>query len=97
MILSALQRPRIRDVQIRCSACGHISSSINQIKTYQLNAAVISAAIKAEPALATGLEALAKRAQAYAWSDVAATEGVKNEQPDLFLSRLGNFLRLLSK
>ena len=71
------------------------ATALTPLTAYRLDKADISAAIKARPELAAGLEALAQRGQAALRGAAAAREGAELSHPELFLPKLRAFLRLL--
>lgn len=66
-----------------------------KLTAYKLDREALSLAIKAEPRLAHGLEALARRSQAALQRDGATFADSKHAQPEMFLSGLRNFVQLL--
>jgi CRP-like cAMP-binding protein len=71
------------------------ATALSPVKAYRLDKDAIAAAIKVEPALARGLEALAQRGQAALRRDAAACAEDKRGQPEMFLTGLRNFIHLL--
>lgn len=71
------------------------ATAITLLKVYRLDKDSIAAAIQAEPDLAHGLEALAKRGQAAMIRDAASREDQKQIHPETFLSKLRIFVQLL--
>ena len=71
------------------------ATALTPVRAYRLDKDAIAAAIKVQPELAKGLEALAQRGQAALSQDAAAHEKDRQEQPDLLLSRLRNFIHVL--
>jgi CRP-like cAMP-binding protein len=71
------------------------ATAITQVKAYRLDKDAIAAAIKVQPALAHGLEELAKRGQAALRRDSAACESDKQGHQDVFISGLRSLIRLL--
>jgi CRP-like cAMP-binding protein len=74
---------------------GASATALTPVKAYRLDKDAIAAAIKAQPALAKGLEVLAQRGQAALRRDAAAHEDEKQGQSEMFLSRLRNLIHLL--
>ncbi len=74
---------------------GATATALTPLKAYRIDRADIDAAIKAMPKLAEGLDALAQRAQAIQRRSAAAHEEADPGRPELFLSKLRNFLHLL--
>ena len=73
------------------------ATAMTPLKAYSLSKTTIAKAIEVLPSLAVGLEALAKRGQAALQRDAAAPEDHELSRPEMFLSRLRSFLRLLTK
>jgi small-conductance mechanosensitive channel/CRP-like cAMP-binding protein len=73
------------------------ATAMTQLKAYSLSKTAIAKAIEVMPKLAVGLEALAKRGQAALQQDAAAPEGHELSHPEMFLSRLRSFLKVLAK
>jgi small-conductance mechanosensitive channel/CRP-like cAMP-binding protein len=71
------------------------ATALTPVMAYRLDKDAISAAIKVQPELAKGLEALAQRGQAALSQDAAAHEKDRHEQPDMLLSRIRNFIHVL--
>ena len=71
------------------------ATALTPVKAYRLDKGAIAAAIKAQPELARGLEALAQRGQAALRQDAAAHEEDKRGQSEMFLSRLRSLIHLL--
>jgi len=71
------------------------ATALTQVKAYRLDKAAIAEAIKIQPALSKGLEALAQRGQAALRRDAAAHDEDKRAQSEMFLSKLRNFIHLL--
>ena len=74
---------------------GATAKAMTPLKAYRLDRADISAAIKAVPKLADALDALAQRGQAILRRNADTHESADLAHPELFLSRLRNFLHLL--
>lgn len=72
------------------------ATALTPLKAFRLGRAEIAAAIKAKPEIAQGLEALARRGQEALRRNAAAHEDAQLGQPEMFLSRLRHFLRLLT-
>jgi small-conductance mechanosensitive channel/CRP-like cAMP-binding protein len=72
------------------------ATALTPLKAYQLERQAMITAIKASPALAKGLEAVAQRGQAALRADIAPHEGSELDHPEMFLTRLRSFLRLLN-
>jgi small-conductance mechanosensitive channel/CRP-like cAMP-binding protein len=72
------------------------ATALTPIKAYRLDKGAIAAAIKASPDLSDALEALAQRGQEVLRHDAAAHEDIHMAHPEMFLSRLRGFLRLLA-
>jgi small-conductance mechanosensitive channel/CRP-like cAMP-binding protein len=70
------------------------ATALTPLKAYRLDKAAIAAAIKTQPALAKGLEALAQRGQAALRRDSAAHEEDRRG-PSEMLSKLRSFITLL--
>jgi len=77
------------------SPYGATATALTPVKAYRLDKNAIAEAIKAEPALAKGLEALAQRGQAALRRDSGAHEEDKQGQSEMFLSRLRNLIHVL--
>jgi hypothetical protein len=73
------------------------ATALTAVRAYRLDKAAIAAAITQLPALRTGLEALAERAQANLRGDATAPEHHAPPPPELFLAKLRNFLSLLGR
>jgi CRP-like cAMP-binding protein len=71
------------------------ATTLTPLKAYRLGEPDIAAAIKALPELSIGLEALAQRGQAIMHREAVAHDSVQLDYPDLLLSRLRSFLRVL--
>ena len=67
-----------------------------KLTVYRLDRTGIAAAIGADPGLSSGLEALAERGLAAMRRDVPATDDAELVHPEMFLTRLRNFVRLLN-
>jgi CRP-like cAMP-binding protein len=74
---------------------GATATALTPVKAYRLDKAAIAQAIKAQPNLAKGLEALAERGRAALSKDAAAHEEDRLGEQDMFLSRLRNLVHLL--
>lgn len=74
---------------------GATATALTPVKAYRLDKDSIAEAIKLDPALARGLEALAHRGQAALRRDSAAHEEDKHGQSEMFLSRLRNLIHVL--
>jgi small-conductance mechanosensitive channel/CRP-like cAMP-binding protein len=72
------------------------ATALTPTKAYRLDKQAIAAAIQARPQLAAGLEALAKRGQATLSRDAAAHDSETLRHPEMFLTRLRSFLRVLA-
>jgi small-conductance mechanosensitive channel/CRP-like cAMP-binding protein len=72
------------------------ATALTVLRAYRLDKAAIAAAIKIQPDLARGLEALARRGQAALRRDAAAHEDEKKEHPEMFLAKLRSFIHLLN-
>jgi small-conductance mechanosensitive channel/CRP-like cAMP-binding protein len=77
------------------SAYAATATALTVMRAYQLDKDAIAAAIKIQPELAQGLEALARRGQAALRRDAAAAEDEKQDHPDMFLAKLRIFVQLL--
>ena len=77
------------------SPYGATATALTPLKAYRLDKDAIAAAIKVQPALADGLEALAQRGQEALRRDAAAHETEKQRHPEMLLSKLRDFVRLL--
>ena len=73
------------------------ATALTPLQAYRLDRHDIAAAIDAEPGLAAGLEALAKRGMAALRRDAEAHEDAQLVHPEMFLSRLRSFLGLLRR
>jgi small-conductance mechanosensitive channel/CRP-like cAMP-binding protein len=71
------------------------ATALTPLRAYQLSKARIADAIRDEPTLATGIEALAKCGRAALRRDAAAPEGEEVIKPELLLSRLRHFVQVL--
>ena len=71
------------------------ATALSPVKAYRLDKDAIAAAIKLQPDLAHGLEALAQRGQAALRRDSAAHDEDKRIKPEMFLSGLRNFIHVL--
>ena len=71
------------------------ATALTAIKAYRLGKADIAMALKVRPQLAAALEMLVQRGQEALRRSAAAQQDVQLDQPELFLPRLRNFLRLL--
>ncbi len=71
------------------------ATALTAVKAYRLGKAEIAIALKLRPQLAAALEALVQRGQEALRRSAAAQQDVHLDQPELFLPRLRNFLRLL--
>ena len=73
------------------------ATALTALKAYSLNKTTIAKAIEVMPGLTVGLEALAKRGQAALQRDAVAPEGHELSHPEMFLTRLRSFIKLLAK
>nr|WP_321983157.1 mechanosensitive ion channel family protein [uncultured Lichenicoccus sp.] len=71
------------------------ATALTAMKAYRLDKADIATAIKAEPALAAALDAVAQRGQAALRRTVVTTDDAQLAHPDMFLGKLRGFLHLL--
>ena len=71
------------------------ATALTAVKAYRLGKADIAMALKVRPQLAAALEVLVQRGREALRRSAAAQEDVQLDQPELFLPRLRNFLRLL--
>ena len=71
------------------------ATALTPVKAYRLDKDAIAAALKAQPSLAQGLEALADRGRAALSRDAAAHEEDRHGQSEMFLSTLRSFLHVL--
>ena len=71
------------------------ATALTPLKAYRLDRHDIAAAIDAKPELAAGLEALAQRGMAALRREAATHEDAQLAHPEMFLSRLRSFLRVL--
>lgn len=71
------------------------ATALTPVKAYRLDKNAIAAAIKIQPAIAQGLEELAKRGQAALRRNSAACDDDKRGHPEIFLSRLRDLIHLL--
>jgi small-conductance mechanosensitive channel/CRP-like cAMP-binding protein len=69
--------------------------ALTPVKAYRLDKDAIAAAIRVLPELAEGLEALAHRGKSALHKDSAAHEEDRQDQPEMFLSRLRGFIQLM--
>jgi small-conductance mechanosensitive channel/CRP-like cAMP-binding protein len=74
---------------------GVTATALTPLKAFRLDIAAITAAIKTSPDLEGALEALAERGQAALRHDAAVHADLTMERPEMFLTRLRSFLRLL--
>jgi len=74
---------------------GATATALTPVKAYRLDKDAIAEAIKAQPALAKGLEALAQRGRAALAEDTAAHAEDRLGHSDMFLSRLRNLIHVL--
>jgi small-conductance mechanosensitive channel/CRP-like cAMP-binding protein len=72
------------------------ATALTAVTAYSLDKAAIAAVLRARPALATSLEAQAKRGQAWLRCEAAAHKNEQIERPDMLLSRLRHFLQRLN-
>jgi small-conductance mechanosensitive channel/CRP-like cAMP-binding protein len=78
------------------SPYGATATALTPLKAYRLDKDAIAAAIKAQPALCDALEALAQRGQAALRRDAAAHETETKRHPEMLLSKLRSFVKLLN-
>jgi small-conductance mechanosensitive channel/CRP-like cAMP-binding protein len=71
------------------------ATALTPLKAYRLDKDAIAAAIKVQPALADGLEALAQRGHAALRRDAVAHETEKQRHSEMLLSKLRSFVQLL--
>ena len=71
------------------------ATALTPVKAYRLNKDAIAAAIKLQPELAQGLEALARQGRTALNRDAAAHDEDRHGQTDMFLSRLRNLVHVL--
>ena len=71
------------------------ATALTAVKAYRLDKADIATALKVRPQMAAALEGLVQRGQEALRRSAAAQQDVQLDQPELFLPRLRNFLRLL--
>lgn len=71
------------------------ATAITPVKAYRLDKDDIAAAIRAEPALAKGLEALAERGRAALSRDASGHADERAGESEMFLSRLRNLIHIL--
>lgn len=71
------------------------ATAVTPVKAYRLDKNAIAQAIKAQPSLAKGLEALAERGRAALSQDAAAHAQERQGESAMFLSRLRNLIHLL--
>ena len=72
------------------------ATALTPLKVYRLDKNGFAAAIAAMPELIVGLEAVARRGQATLGRDAGAHENTEIGRPDVFLSKLREFLRRLN-
>jgi small-conductance mechanosensitive channel/CRP-like cAMP-binding protein len=72
------------------------AKAITPMRVYRLSRSDISSAVKEEPALALGMESLAKCGRAALRRDAAEPESAEVIRPELLLSRLRNFFHVLA-
>jgi small-conductance mechanosensitive channel len=72
-------------------------TALTPLKVYRLDKASLTTAIAVIPNLAPCLEALAKRGQATLWSHAGANENPEVARPDIFFSKLREFLHRLNE
>ena len=70
--------------------------TLTEMKLFRLGKSDIAAAMKAAPRMEQALEALAQRSQESIRQRLAAQENTQLVRPEMFLSRLRGFLRLLA-
>jgi CRP-like cAMP-binding protein len=73
------------------------ATALTPLKVYRLDKSGFAAAIAAMPELVAGLEAVARRGQAALLRDAGAHENTEIGRPDVFLSKLHEFLRRLNE
>lgn len=71
------------------------ATAMTGLCAYRLERAVLAEAVKVEPRLTACLETLAEQGQAALRQDAAGHAADKNAEPDIFVDRLRNFIRLL--
>jgi small-conductance mechanosensitive channel len=71
------------------------ATALTPVSTYRLEADSIAAALRKQPALATSLEAQAKRGPAWLRCEAEVHEEVLSGPPDMLLSRLRQFLDVI--
>ncbi len=71
------------------------ATALTAVKVYRLDKADIAKALKVRPQLAAALEVLVQRGQEALRRSAATQQDAQLDQPELFLPRLRNFLRLL--
>ena len=73
------------------------ATALTPVRAFRLKKADLLQAIADRPEVMTSLEGLARRSQASIQQDAAAEAEHGTERPDVFLSRMRNFLRLISR
>ncbi len=71
------------------------ATALTPVKAYRLDKDALAEAIRAQPALAKGLEVLAERGQRALRRDAAACEADRQAQSETFLPRLRNLIQVL--
>lgn len=72
------------------------ATALTRVTAYSLDTAGIAAALRADPGLASSLEAQAKRGLAWLRCEAAAHEDEPIQHPEMLLTRLRQFLRRLN-
>jgi len=72
------------------------ATALTALEAYRLDKSGIAAALRQRPELAASLETLARRGLAWLECEAAAHEDTQIEQPEMLLSRLRQFLHLLT-
>ncbi len=87
--------PSPADLLQQSDMFGGIEQTQRNFLASHLDRGAIAAAIKLQPDLAHGLEALVQRGQAPLRRDAAAHDEEKRIKPEMFLSGLRNFIHVL--
>jgi CRP-like cAMP-binding protein len=72
------------------------STALTPVSAYRLEKAGIAAVLRACPAVATSLEAQAKRGLAWLQCEAAAHQADQIEKPEMLIARVRQFLRRLN-
>jgi CRP-like cAMP-binding protein len=73
------------------------ATALTHVQAYRLDREALASAIAKMPSLREGLEALAERSLAAINGDASSPERHEPEEPEMFLTKLRNFISLLGK